>query len=80
MRCSLKIWLLAVACCSSLGCQALNLDRCHPKSPYLRDSQPAWKCDAQQHCVPDPDRINIEKVYLNQLITELEAVYKDRTP
>jgi hypothetical protein len=80
MRYSKKILLLAVGFLSSLGCQALNLDRCHPNSPYLRDSKPAYLCDAQMHCVLDPDRVNVEKLYFNQLINEIEAVYKDRTP
>jgi hypothetical protein len=69
--------LLAVGFLSSLGCQG-TLERCHPNNPYLKDYQPAYSCDAAMKCAPDTNRVNIEKVYFNQLLNELDDYYKAR--
>ena len=70
--------LVGLSLLSLVGCQSLNLDRCHPKDPYLRNSLPAYVCDASMTCTLDADRLNIEKVYFNQLLNELDDYYKAR--
>lgn len=60
----------------------LGLTGCTPTpSPYLRDLRPSYDCqtveDGRLHCTPLPGYYTMEGAWLEHMLKDLEACYKD---